>query len=139
MMKKIIVKRPNEVFNKNCSYRICINDGNVIELKNGEAKTIEINTKSEFLIAKLHWLGSNKIKLIDITTGMVVEIRGNKFLNYWLPIFAVIPLFGFSYAMNSKHEILKNLGIAALIALLAFVVAALTIGRNKWLNIKSAN
>lgn len=138
-MKKIIVIRPIEVFNKNCSYRICIDDGKEIELENGEVKTIEINAKSEFLTAKLHWLGSNKFEIIDITTGMVVEVRGNKFLNYWLPIFAVIPLFGFSYAMNSKQEILKNLGIVALIALLAFVVVALTIGRNKWLNINSAN
>jgi len=137
MMKRITVKRPNEEFNRNCSYRICIDNKKEIELKYGEEKTIEVDSRSELLVAKIHWCGSKKIKLTDTVNEAEFEVRANKFLNQKFPVLAVVPLFASSFALNSGFEILKNLGIGLLIALFAFVVAILTIGRNKWLNIKN--
>ncbi len=136
-MRKITVKRPIERFNRNCSYRIFIDDENEIELKYGEEKTIEVDSKSELLTAKIHWCGSKKIKLTDTVNDTVFEARGNKFLNQRFPILAVVPLFASSFALNSGSEILKNLGMGLLIVLFAFVIAILTIGRKKWLNIKN--
>jgi hypothetical protein len=138
-MRKIKIKRPLEGFNKNCSYRIFIGNEKMIELRNGEERTVEINAKSEFLKGKIHWCGSKKIKLADEKIEEIFEIHGNKFLNRKFQILAVAFLFASSFAMNSKSEVLKNIGIVSLIILLAFVIAALTIGRNKWLNIRSIN
>ena len=138
-MKKITVKRPIEGFNRNCSYRIFIDDEKEIELKYGEEKTIEVDSKSELLAAKIYWCGSKKIKLTDTVNEAAFEVRGNKFLNQRFPILAVVPLFASSFALNSRFEILKNIGIGLLIALFAFVIAILTIGRNKWLNVKNVS
>jgi hypothetical protein len=139
-MKKITFKRPIEGFNKNCNYCICIDDEKVIELKYGEEKTIEIDSKSELLAAKIHWCGSKKIKLINTANEVVFEVSGNKFLNYRLPLLGVIisPI-GFVFTLDFKYEIMKHLGVGILIALLTFVIATLTIGRHKWLNIKNVN
>jgi len=41
--------------------------------------------------------------------------------------------------INYKNELLRNCGLGLLIILLAFVLAVLTIGRHKWLNIKIVN
>ena len=139
MIKKITVKRPIEGFNKKCSYRICIDNEKEIELKYGEEKTIEIDSKSKWLTAKIHWCGSQKIELLDTVNEVAFEVRGNKFLNQRFPILAVVPLFASSFAMNSDYEMLKNLGIGILIALLAFVIATLTIGKHKWLCIENIN
>ena len=140
MMKKIKVNRPIEEFNKNCSYRICIDNEKEIELKNGEEKTIDIDSKSEWLTAKIHWCSSQKIQLADTINEEEFEVRGNKFLNQRLPLFGlIIPPIGFVFALNSEYEILKHVGIGILIALLAFVIATLTIGKHKWLDIKNVN
>jgi hypothetical protein len=138
-MRKITVSRPIEEFNKNCSYGIYIGNEKKIELKNGEMKTIEIASTSEFISARIHWCGCKKIKFTDAAHEMSFEVRGNKFLNHWLSIFAITPLFGFSLAINYKNEILRNFGIGSLIILLAFVIATLTIWKNKWLDIKIMN
>jgi len=140
MMKKITVKRPVEGFNKNCSYRICIDDGKEIELKNGEEKTIGIDSKSELLTAKIHWCGSKKIKLTDTANEVVFEVSGNKFLNQRLPLLGVIisPI-GFVFTLDFEYELLKRFGIWILIVLLTIIIATLTIGRHKWLNIININ
>jgi hypothetical protein len=41
-MKKVIISRPAEDFNKRCSYKILIGKTLLGELGNGETKTVEI-------------------------------------------------------------------------------------------------
>ena len=137
-MKKITLIRPRESFNKNCSYEIFIGKRKLIELKNGEEKTIEIPNEYEKnnLKAKIQWCGSKKIKLNLNNENEIFEVTGNKLFNKYLPfIGALFPLTGI-IIFSKQNPIFKNIGIGILILLLLYVIGTLTIWSNKWLKIE---
>ena len=83
-MKKITFKRPKESFNQGISYKIFVGNNLLIELKNGEKKTIEIPTEFEnkSIKAKIQkWWGSENIELNSLSENETLNIKGNKFLN----------------------------------------------------------
>ncbi len=136
-MRKITLCRPKESFNKNCSYEILLDNQIVTTLYNGEEKIIEIptNHKHKTVKAKIQWCGSEKIEFQKLLASNKVIVTGNKLLNRKGVVFAaILPLITL-LTFNLKI-IPKNLGIGILIAYLIGVVGILTIGRNKWLNIK---
>ena len=138
-MRTITIKRPIEVFNMNCGYKIYIGSEQVASLRNGGKKTIETNSNADFIKGKIYWCGSKKIKLIETTTVEEFEISGSKFLNRSFPLLAIIPLLGISFTMFSNREIEKLVGLILLLLLLAFVIIVLTIKRSNWLNIRKIN
>jgi len=137
-MLKIQLYRPNESFNKNCSYTLFAGKKKLTELKNGEEKIIEIPDEfmDETLKAKIQWCGSEKLALRDIAPNDKITISGNTFLNSQLPLFgAMFPLAGIMI-LSTNSIIPKNIGIGILVLFLVGLIGTLTIGRNKWLQIK---
>tara|TARA_R110002096_G_scaffold254130_1_gene447272 strand:+ start:88 stop:504 length:417 start_codon:yes stop_codon:yes gene_type:complete len=137
-MKKITLYRPEESFNKNCSYEILVGKKYLTDLKNGEEKTIEIPNEftAESLKAKIQWCGSEKMELRDLTGNKKIVVTGNKFLNRKMPLFgAMFPLIGLMF-FNLKI-VPKNVGIGIFIIFLLVILGTITIWRNKWLNIKT--
>ena len=117
-MKTITIKRPIEVFNNNCRYKIYVDSEQVASLRNGEEKTIETKSDANFIKGKIYWCGSKKMKLTETTTVQEFEICGSKFLNRTFPLLAIIPLFGISFTMFSNQEI-EKLRLATTSALLS--------------------
>ena len=70
-MKKLILKRPNERFNKNYSYEIFVDNEKLTELKNGEEKVVEIPNELDkaVLRAKILWCGSKNHNLSGFKNG----------------------------------------------------------------------
>lgn len=136
-MKRITIRRPNEKFNKNCSYIIKIGKRTFGELKNGEEKIIEISAEfeCESLQVKIQWCGSNKIRLSKVAQNGIILVKGNKFLNRKMPLFgAIFPLIGL---MIFNLEIIsKNVGVGIFIGFLLGIIGSVTIWRDKWLYIK---
>lgn len=136
-MKKIILQRPKENFNKNCSYKILIGKQKLTELKNGEEKIIEIPVEfeSKSLNSKILWCKSNQIKIQDIGKDSKIIVSGNKFLNKTMPLFGTIfPLIGL--LVFSFNIISKNIGFTIFILFLFLFIGTISIWRNKWLRIK---
>jgi len=138
-MKKITFHRPNEYFNKNCPYEIYVGNKKLTELKNGEEKVVEIPNELEkkSLKAKIQWCGSEEIDMNKISENGKIIVSGNKLLNRKLPLIgALFPLTGIMIFITN-NVIAKNIGIGLLILFLIGLVGTLTIGRNKWLNLKT--
>lgn len=138
-MKKITLFRPNESFNKNFTYEIVVGNTRLTELKNGEEKIIEIPSEleSEQIQAKLQWCGSEKIELKNLNENEKVIVNGNEFLNRKMPfLFIIFPITGIVSFTNSEI-IPKNISLGILILMIVALVGTLTIGRNKWLKLKS--
>ena len=140
-MEKIIFKRPKENFNQGVTYKIYVGNNMLCELKNGEEKTIEISSELENkpIKAKMYgWFGSEQIELNSLPENRILNVKGNKFLNkraYLIP--ALLPLTGvLMFGYGRENMLVKNIGIGLFILILIFVAGALTIGRNKWLNIE---
>ena len=138
-MTKIKLYRPVEDFNKDSSYAVLINGKKVAELKNGEEKTIEIADEPETLNlkAKIYWCGSNKLSCLSLNNNDTIKVTGNRFLNKQLPLLgSIFPLTGM-LIFNKNNELLKDLGIGILVLLLLGIIAALTLWKNKWLEISA--
>lgn len=138
-MKRIILKRPKESFNKYCSYEVFMGTQKLVELNNGEEKVIEIpeNTNLEFLKAKIKWCGSEKLKISSITNNQKIIVSGNPTLNRYLPLTgSMFPIIGLSTINYTNSLVIKNIGIGILILLLVGIVGVLTIGKNKWIQFK---
>ncbi len=139
-MSKIRLYRPEENFNKNCSYKILIGEQVFTELKNGEEKIIELPDELHHknLKAKIHWCGSEKIALPKVEENERLTIRGNEFLNKKMPLLgAIFPLIGLM--IFGLKIISKEVGVGILILFLIGIIASLSIWRNKWINIKKEN
>lgn len=138
-MKTIKIKRPHENFNKFCSYDLFVGSNKIVELKNGEEKSIEIPTEleNEQLYAKIQWCGSTKINVNSIEPNPTITITGNEFLNRRMPfIIGLFPVVGI-IIFTGTSQLTKNIGIGVLILLLVFLVGTITIGRNKWLRVEA--
>lgn len=137
-MRKITLHRPKESFNKNCSYQILVGKKYLTELKNGEEKIIEIPSELEngTLTAKIHWCGSKKMELPNLSENGKLIVSGNKFLNKKMPLFgAMFPLIGLMF-FNLKI-VPKNIGIVIFVVFLVVLFGTITIWRNQWLYIKA--
>lgn len=136
-MKSITIYRPFEAFNKNFAYDIFLGNTYLTTLQNGEEKSIEIPDayQTETLKAKIQWCGSAKWELKHLNENEKIRVSGNNFLNSKLPLFgALFPLIGLVFF--DLEVVPKNLGIAVFILFLFGIIGTLTIGRNKWLNIR---
>ena len=136
-MKSITIYRPYEAFNKNVAYDILLGNTYLTTLHNGEEKSIEIPDayQTATLKAKIQWCGSAKWELKHLNENEKIRVSGNNFLNSKLPLFgALFPLIGLVFF--DLEVVPKNLGIAVFILFLFGIIGTLTIGRNKWLNIR---
>lgn len=138
IMKTLKIKRPQENFNKFCSYDLFVGSDKIAKLKNGEEKSVEISTEleNEQLYAKIQWCGSTKINVNSIEPNPTITITGNEFLNRRMPfIIGLFPVVGI-IIFTGTSQLTKNIGIGVLILLLVFLVGTLTIGRSKWLRVE---
>ena len=134
-MKKILLKRPKENFNKCCTYEIFISDKKIVELKNGEEKTVEIPiSNSEFLKAKINWCGSKKINLKTINKNDSLEFKGNILFNRYLLILS--PLILIIGILIGKYDGMKNLGGGLIILVMILLIGSITIWKNNWIKIE---
>ena len=136
-MNKITLHRPEESFNKTCSYKVIVGKKYLTELKNGEQKTIEIpsDLANETLKAKIQWCGSERLELRQLYNSEKIFISGNEFLNRkMLIIGAMFPLIGLM--LFNLNIVPKNIGIGVFILFLIGITGTITLWRNKWLNIE---
>ena len=134
-MKNIVLKRPQEKFNKNCAYQIYLNDKILTTLKNGEEKVVKINDSSDsgFLKAKIHWCGSPKIALNTIEEYDSIEFVGNKIFNRYLLILSpLILIIGLLIGKNSE---VKNFGPGLMVIVLILLIGSITVWKNNWINL----
>ncbi|MDI3526687.1 MAG: hypothetical protein PWR03_870 [Tenuifilum sp.] len=140
-MKKITIYRPQESFNKYCSYKILARNSVLTELKNGERKIIEIpdELENKTLKAKMQWCGSGEIELNKLTENETIKVSGNEFFNRTLiSVDAIFPILGLSYTMKNQNELLKYVGIGVLILLLIGLIGTITIWKDKWLKVEKS-
>jgi hypothetical protein len=134
-MKKVKISRPEEDFNRRCSYKIFIGDTIVEELQNGESKIVEIphGSDNEILHGKIQWCGSNRILLTNLKDSDEILLSGNRFLNQKLPLMsAMIPLLGVAL-FSGPSPALRIAGTILIAALLGGLLFTLTFWKDKWL------
>ena len=142
-MKKLILVRPNEIFNKNYSYEIFVGNEKLTELKNGEEKVVEIPNElaNAELRAKIQWCGSKNHNLSGFKNGEKISICGSDLLNrkgIW--IISILPITGaLIFGYGREYPMIKYLGIGLFFLILFFAFWGMIIAKNKWLRIEKIN
>lgn len=134
LMKKLIIKRPKEYFNRLCSYKVTVNDTPITELAYGEQKELELTGENGYLQVKMNWCGSEKKSFNELSNNTVLEVESNKFIHRALP--STGALFLLSIIISSiEMAYAKELATGFAIAIILALIGTLTIWRNKWLNL----
>ncbi|MEJ2006460.1 MAG: hypothetical protein P8X57_16210, partial [Cyclobacteriaceae bacterium] len=134
-MKKITLERPEENFNKRCAYDIVLDGEQKTVLNNGDKKVVELKAQSATIQAKLWWCGSEPVTISNISETSRVQISGNKFLNWLMPLLSVLVLLTTTVIQNMAGVGFKPVAISIIVVMLSGILASLTIWRNKWIRV----
>jgi hypothetical protein len=130
-METLILKRPDERFNKYCSYIILMNGKKIGELQNGEEKRIEVDSLFDKEIeVKIAWCGSGKRKV----SNPHLMITGNIFFNQRMPIMVVL-----FWVIGLLVNVSKETSIWGTSLVCFLLLCTLTIFKNKWICIRELN
>lgn len=137
-MAKLIITRKKEFSNRAAGYKVYLNKQETETIASDETKEIEIPEGTHTLYVKINWYGSRNL---PITVGKgetkIVSISGNKFPNIVMLVMSLMTLFSILFREFIKdHIFLKSSVIIIMVITLVGMIYYLTIGRNKYIEIK---
>ena len=132
-MRSVLLKRPNEKFNKNINYTIKDSNGYKIDtLANNSSEAFEIADDITYIQVKMFWVGTKKILLPNTTSKFEFIITGNRFFNQYLPLTgAVIGLIGI---LNNTNFLSKTSAMVLGILFISVLLGSITVWKNDWLH-----
>ncbi len=140
-MKKITIKRSSEWNNRGRKIGVYIDGEKVGVIKNGEIKEFIIEEGSHKIKAQIDWCGSNNIEF-DISNNFkgYFELSGFKYANWLMPLVGFLTAGFFLPRAFGNKEIfgseLEYIFILLVSPMFLYLVYYLTIGRNKYLQLK---
>jgi len=137
-MLKLIITRKSEFINSLKDYNIYLNGDEIGSISSGETKEFLVPEGTYILRAKNDWYGSNELKInTDYEETKSLSISGlwpARIMIFFLSFIIVIPILFREFIRN--HTFLKYTFIALSVIVLFAIIYYLTIGRNKYLEIK---
>ena len=137
-MARLIITRKSEFVNALRDYRIYLNGKEIGTISNGETEEFVIPEGTNTLIAKIDWCGSQELKINvsnEETKSLSISgFRPGLFFLFFISFTIVIPILFREFIRF--HYFLKYLFLLLSIIGLVAVIYYLTIGRNKYLEIK---
>ena len=135
-MKKILIRRAKENFNKSISYQVVFDDGQKLFLENGETKTALVNITPQMVYARLNWYRSRKITIDESTSELI--LKAEKIKSWFAPrIFAFIILITLVPRLIWEDEpFVKPVTIIGLSIMLGWTIYAFIIKSNDWILIE---
>ena len=137
-MAKLIITRKKEFSNRAAGYKVYLNKQEIETIASGETKEIDIPEGTHNLYVKINWYGSRNLPMI-LGNGetKIVSISGNKYSSINMIILSLMILSTILFReFIRNHIFLKYSAILIIVIALVIVTYYLTIGRNKYIEIK---
>ena len=141
MVKKILLRRPQERINRYCAYQVLLDREEQFHLKPGEEKPLLVQTDDTRKIkAKMQFVGSKELSVSNLDDQIELKVSANLFLNFKMPLLSLIVFFvSLLTSMVGAVGLLKIASTVCILLVMAALVAALIFYRNNWLTLEPSS
>tara|TARA_R110000868_G_scaffold293022_1_gene553537 strand:- start:70 stop:489 length:420 start_codon:yes stop_codon:yes gene_type:complete len=134
-MKELIIRRVHQNYGM-LNYKIAIENGETILIRNGETKNVILDNIPVKVYAKQTWLKSKSVTVDDSTTELILKndvIKGRT--AFWAMVLFILFLL-LPMELGDIYPITKTIGVAGCSIIFLWAIYAMVIKRDEWIIIE---